>query len=159
MFFFTFKGTSQNTQSNNIIGTIDASGDTITGSSGTVAYSIGQVFYTYIGQSDYIVAQGIQQQEEAVNLSKPVNSAEPETEIFIFPNPASDFVNIKMDGLEFEKGLKSYALYDLQGRLLKQNKIVQAETQVELSNLKSSIYLLTVYFNDEILKTFKIIKK
>ena len=47
MLFFSFKGTSQNSQvnSNTIMGTINASGNDAIGSSGTVAYSIGQVFY------------------------------------------------------------------------------------------------------------------
>ena len=62
MLFFSFKGISQNTQTNtnNIMETINTSGANATGSSGTVTYSIGQVFYTYIGQSVYNVAQGIQ---------------------------------------------------------------------------------------------------
>ncbi|WP_396186171.1 T9SS sorting signal type C domain-containing protein [Flavobacterium sp.] len=42
---------------------INASGNNATDSSGSVSYSIGQVFYTYIGQSVYNVAQGIQHNE------------------------------------------------------------------------------------------------
>lgn len=45
------------------MGTINASGNNATGSSGTVTYSIGQVFYTYIGETVYSVAQGIQHEE------------------------------------------------------------------------------------------------
>lgn len=162
MLFFSFKGISQNTQTNtnNIMGTINASGSNATGSSGTVAYSIGQVFYTYIGQSVYNVAQGIQHEEIASeNLGTPGNDIQPKTEIFIFPNPTADFVTINMEGLDFEKGLRSYQLYDLQGRLLKQNTINQTETQINLNDLSSAIYLLQVYIDNKTLKTFKILKK
>lgn len=159
MLFFSGKATSQNTQSSNIVGNINVSGANIMSSSGTVSYSIGQVFYTYIGQSDYVLAQGIQQQEKSVTLSTPEKNVEPSTELFVFPNPTTDFVIISMNGLEFEKGLQSYALYDFQGRLLKQNTIKETQTQIELNDLGASIYLLTVYYNNEILKTFKIIKK
>jgi hypothetical protein len=162
MLLFSFKAISQNTQvnTNNIMGTINTSGNNATGSSGTVAYSIGQVFYTYIGQSVYNVAQGIQHEEIAKEtLATTENSIEPKTEIFIFPNPTTDFVTINMEGLEFENGLRSYQLYDIQGKLLKQNTITQTETQINLNNLISSIYILQVYVNNKVLKTFKILKK
>ena len=161
MLFFSFKGISQNTQANanNIMGTINASGNNAIGSSGTVAYSIGQVFYTYIGQTVYNVAQGIQHEEIIQTLPPKEDIVEPKTEIFVFPNPTIDFVNINMEGFEFNKVSGSYRLYDLQGRLLKQKAIDQTETQVNLNNLVSSIYILQVYVNNKVLKTFKILKK
>lgn len=161
MLLFSFKGISQNTQANtnDIMETIIASGSNATGSSGSVSYSIGQVFYTYIGlQSTYHVAQGIQQQEIDKTLDIP-EVIEPKTEIFVFPNPTADFVNVSMKGLELESANRSFKLYDIQGRLLKQNTINQTDTQVSLNNLSSSIYILVVYVDNKILKSFKILKK
>jgi len=65
MLLFSFKSFSQSTfdNSNNIMETINSSGANASGGSGSVSYSIGQVFYTYIGQSIYDVAQGIQHAE------------------------------------------------------------------------------------------------
>lgn len=159
MLFFSLEGTSQNTQvnANSIMETINTSGNNATGSSGTVAYSIGQVFYTYIGESVYTVAQGIQHEEGKETLNTPTNI--PNTEIFIFPNPVLDFVYINMKEVELENGLQYYKLYDCQGRLLRQNIISQTETQVNLNDLRSSIYILNVYVNDKVFKTFKILKK
>jgi len=59
---------SQNTEgtTTDIMESINAAGNNTTGSSGKVSYSIGQVFYTYIGESVYNVAQGIQQQEQQI---------------------------------------------------------------------------------------------
>ncbi len=161
MLFFSFKGTSQNNQanSNTIMGTINASGNDAIGSSGTVAYSIGQVFYTYIGQSVYNVAQGIQHEEEDATLTTPENSIGAKTEIFVFPNPTIDFVNLKVKEVEFNNEQRFYKLYDYQGRLLKQNQINEPETQINVSNLRPSVYILTVYANNKVLKTFKILKK
>ncbi|WP_264565377.1 T9SS type A sorting domain-containing protein [Flavobacterium sp. N3904] len=160
MLFFSFKGISQITQgnSNNIMGNINASGSNASGSSGTVAYSIGQVFYTYIGESVYSVAQGVQQEENSETLETPEN-VKPKIEIAVFPNPTTDYINIVMEGFESEKGPRSYQLYDYLGRLLKQNTINETETQVNLSNLSSSIYILRVYVNNAVLKTIKILKK
>lgn len=159
MLLIPFVGICQTTptNSNDIMETIITSGSNATGSSGTVTYSIGQVFYTYIGvESVYNVAQGIQHQEAAKNLDTP-DIEKPTTEIFAFPNPTIDFVNISMTGLELD-GQKSYRLYDIQGRLLKQNLINQTEAQVSFSYLSPSIYILVVYNDSQILKSFKIIK-
>lgn len=161
MLLFSFKGMSQTIQAstNDTMETFNASGDDATGDSGSVTYSIGQVFYTYIGESVYDVAQGIQQGELSQTLDTTENSVEPKAEIFIFPNPTTDYVTINMEGFEFESGLRSYQLYDIQGRFLKQNTINQNETQIDLNDLSSSIYILQVYVDNKILKTFKIIKK
>ena len=160
MLLFSFKGISQSNQgnSNNIMGTINATGSSATGSSGSVTYSIGQVFYTYIGVSVYNVAQGIQQEEISQTLDTKENSIEPNLEIVVFPNPTTDYVNINMTGSEFDNGPNSYQLFDLQGRLLKQNKIDQNETQINLNDLNASLYILRVYANNKVLKTFKILK-
>lgn len=157
--FIPFKGISQNTQTNDTMETIIPSGSNATGSSGSVTYSIGQVFYTYIGvQTAYNVAQGIQQQESDETLGNP-EIEEPEASIVVFPNPAADFVNVSMKGTEFESSDRSYKLYDILGRLLKQNKINQTETQVSLNNLSPSLYILVVYVDNKILQSFKILKK
>jgi trimeric autotransporter adhesin len=62
---FSFDGYSQNNVvgNNDIMETINTAGSNSTGSSGSVTYSIGQVFYTYIGESVYNVAQGIQHEQ------------------------------------------------------------------------------------------------
>jgi hypothetical protein len=161
MLFFSFKSISQNTQAiaNDTMETINASGNDSTGSSGSVTYSIGQVFYTYIGESVFDVTQGIQQEELSINLGTTENSVEPKIEISIFPNPTTDFVNVNMEGFEYENGLRSYQLYDYQGRLLKQNAIDQTDTQINLNDLSASIYILQVYADNKVLKTFKILKK
>jgi len=156
LLFFPFLGTSQNTQ--DIMETILASGSNASGTSGTVTYSIGQVFYTYIGESVYTVAQGIQHQEKEETLETP-DVETPKTELFVFPNPTTDYVNLSLKGLEFTNGKRYYTLYDIQGRLLKQGIIEDAETQISLSNLSSSIYMLTIYIDNQVFKTFKILKK
>lgn len=165
MLFLSLNCVSQNTQSNtnDIMGTINASGNNASGSTGSVTYSIGQVFYTYIGESVYNVAQGVQQQENSTtnkgSLETPENIEEPTAEIVVFPNPTTDYVTINMKGFEFGKENGSYQLYDYQGRLLKQNTINQSDTQINLSYLSSSIYILQVFIDNQVLKTFKILKK
>jgi hypothetical protein len=159
--FFSLKGIAQNNQvnSNDIMETIITSGNNATGSSGSVSYSIGQVFYTYIGvESVYNVAQGIQHQE--LNKSENIEEAiESKAEVFVFPNPTADFVNVNLNGFDLVTGQQSYQLYNLQGRLIKQNTINQIQSQISLNNLSPSIYVLRIYVNNKVLNTFKIIKQ
>lgn len=160
MLIFSFKGISQTIQpiTNDTMETFNSSGDDATGDSGSVTYSIGQVFYTYIGESIYNVAQGVQQDELSITLSTEENSIQPKAEIFIFPNPTTDYVSINMEGYESDSRQRSYQLYDLQGRLLKQDTVIQTETQINVTDLRSAIYLLQVYVENKVLKTFKIVK-
>lgn len=151
--FFSFKGICQNADN---MTSLVASGSTASGTSGSVTYTIGQVFYTYIGESVYNVAQGIQHQQTEKTLGMPETSR---AELFIFPNPTTDYVNLSLNGLELDYGKKHYKLYDMQGRLLKQNTITESETPISLSTLGSAIYILTVYIDDQVLKTFKILKR
>jgi len=159
MLWIPFKGISQSTPANtDLMETIVTSGNSASGSSGTVTYSIGQVFYTYIGEGPvFSVAQGIQHQEKSGNLDIPEVDEPAKAQMFVYPNPTTDFVTI-MNSLESEDGQRSYRLYDIQARLLRQNTINQEETQVSLNNLSPSIYILVVYVNNKILKSFKIIK-
>jgi hypothetical protein len=139
--------------------TINTSGNNATGSSGSISYSIGQVFYTYIGdQSVYNVAQGIQHHELIKSLNV-VDTIESKAEVFVFPNPTADFVNVNLKGFDLVTGQQSYQLYNLQGRLIKQNAIDQIQSQVSLNNLPPSIYILRIYVNNKVLNTFKIIKQ
>ena len=158
---FSLKVISQNTAVKNIdiMETIISSGTDATGSSGTVSYSVGQVFYTYVGShSVYNLAQGIQHQEtnEKLNLAENIVA---KAEAFVFPNPAADFVNINIKGMDLKEGQQSYQLYDLQGRLIKQNTINDIQSQINLNHLSPSIYLLRIYINNKVLNTFKIIKQ
>jgi len=136
--------------------TIIASGSNATSSSGTVNYSIGQLFYMYVGESVYNVAQGVQH-PEIIDIKN--NSIETKKEIVVFNNPKANYVTLNMEGFELEYGQYSYQIYDLRGRILKENIINLSETQINLNGFITSIYLLRVYDNNKVLKTFKIIKQ
>ena len=51
-----------------------------------------------------------------------------------------------------------YQLYDLESRLIDQQDIVSGETQIDLSQQPSNIYLLRVSDDRSMTTTFKIVK-
>ncbi|MCW2118480.1 T9SS type A sorting domain-containing protein [Flavobacterium sp. 7A] len=154
--FGSFAGFGQN-NSGDVMENIITSGSNAESSSGSVAYSIGQVFYTYVGESIYGLAQGVQHNEVSATLLVPSN-VYPSAEIVIFPNPTTDYVSINMTGVVIDKTQSSYQLYDTHGRILKQNSIKTEETQINVSDLSSAVYLLQVVVDNDHTKTFKIVK-
>ena len=162
LLFFSHKGFGQNEH----LQTINTTGNDISGNSGSVAYSIGQVFYSYSGNNTYQINEGIQQgllieaEENTDNEDSDIpDVTSPDIHIVVYPNPTIDYVTLTSDGFEFDNQLNSYQLYNYQGKLLKQNYIQQTNTQIDLTNLSSSIYILQVFVEEKLWKTFKILKK
>ncbi|MGM8363536.1 T9SS type A sorting domain-containing protein [Flavobacterium sp. ARAG 55.4] len=147
------------TDSNRRMESFSTTGSNITTSSGSVSYSVGQLFYAGIETADFNVAQGVQQAEVKETLSTKNESILPKTLMFVFPNPAKDFIYLTTVELALEKELISYKIFNLHGMLLKQSNISQEVSKIYLNDLMPSLYLLQVYQNNKLLKTFKIIKK
>jgi hypothetical protein len=135
---------------------ITASGGNATGSGGSVTYTIGQVVYTKFVGTNGSAAQGVQQPYEISVVTGIVEAKDISLEIEVYPNPATDFVKLKIKNYEVEN-LK-YQLYDINGSLLKDNKVEGNETSISMQNLLPSVYFLKVTDNNKAIKTFKIIK-
>lgn len=134
---------------------IPASGGNATGS-GTVSYSIGQFVYTTNTGTNGSLAQGVQQPYEISVVTGIVEARDISLEIVAYPNPATDFIKLKIENYEVQN--LRYQLYDINGSLLQDNKIVGNETSIVMSNYMSATYFLKVTDNNKVIKTFKIIK-
>jgi len=132
------------------------SGGNATGTSGTSSYSIGQVSYSSATGTNGSVNQGVQQPYEIFTLG---NDDFPEIKLLItvYPNPTTAFVNLKIENHSLEN--LQYQLFDNNGRQIQSQKITTSETQIAMENLATAIYLLNVFEDNKVLKTFKIIKK
>ena len=134
----------------------NASGGDATGSGGTVAYSVGQVVYTNNTGTNGSVAQGVQQAFEisvvtGLEEAKGINFL-----VIAYPNPTTDYLTLRID--EFEISNLSYQLYDINGKLLQNEKITSDQTSIVMSNLVPSSYFVKVIQGNKEVKTFKIIK-
>ena len=61
----------------------------------------------------------------------------------IFPNPFTSMVSIKA-----EKALKTVSVYDIYGRLLKEQKVSDMEIELDMSDLSNGAYLLKLDYGD-----------
>ena len=132
----------------------NTSGGDAAGSGGSVAYSIGQVFYTSIGDGTASLSQGIQQ---AFEIFK-VNTIETESKIHLkaYPNPTMGFLVLTTDYIEENL---SYQIFDNYGNPLDLGQIETQTTYIDLNHLSSATYFLNIISSDNvILQSFKIIK-
>jgi hypothetical protein len=132
---------------------VNASGANASGSNGNVSYSVGQAAYSSYSGAGY-VNEGIQFPFEIITLNTDDNSEV--NQIVLFPNPASSAINLKINFLISEE-LK-FVLYDINGRILDEERITQDEVQIPMERYSKSIYFLRIRDKEKELRTFKIIK-
>lgn len=133
---------------------VSAGGET-SGAGGIVSYSIGQVFYTGTITTEGSVSEGVQQAYEIFVLST-------QQQIFTmnltaYPNPTQDNLNLHVDEYNNEK--LRYKLYTMSGTLLETKFINETNTSIDFSKQVSGIYLLKVFYGNQEIQTFKIVKR
>lgn len=137
--------------------TVTTTGGTATGSGGSVTYTIGQVAYKTFTGSSGSVAQGVQQPWEISTVTAIENTEDISLLMNVYPNPASSAFKLTVGSLE-NRYLR-YRLYDMNGVLLKDERIDSEETEIIIQDLPSTIYFLKVISNSQEIKVFKIVKK
>jgi len=133
---------------------VTAGGDAL-GSGGSISQTIGQIAYTTNQSNDGSVAQGVQQAFEISVVS--VTNTELNLNITAYPNPTTKYLNLNVMDSNFNN--LSYAIYDLQGRIIKNEKITTTNTLIDMQGLAIATYFIKVKQNQQVQKTFKIIKK
>ena len=136
--------------------TIPATGGNATGAGGASSYTVGQIVYTTESNSNGSVAKGVQQPYEISVVSGIEEALGISIEILVYPNPTTEFITLKIENHEVLN--LRYQLYDMNGRLIRDNKVDGDETSIVMSSLLPATYFLKVTDNKKVEKTFKIIK-
>ena len=134
---------------------VTSAGGNATGSTGNVSFSVGQVAYTTNSGSTGTVAQGVQQPFE-IQTVLGVNNFNINLQMMVYPNPATNALSLEIK--DYNLNEMKYELVDLNGRLIANNKIATETTTLQLNNFPAAIYILKVLENNQVIKTFKIIK-
>ncbi len=115
-----------------------ATGGEASGAGGTVSYSVGQVSYTNITNSNGYINEGVQQPYEffTVGISTNNNISLAYT---AYPNPTVSSINLKVENTSLEN--LSYQLYDISGKLLINQKITSNITSITMGSFSRITYL------------------
>lgn len=135
---------------------INAAGGIASGSGGSANYSVGQLVYTTNTGSNGSVAQGVQQPYEISAITGIEEAKDINLTITAYPNPTTDYLTLNVK--DFELSNLNFQLYDMQGKLLRNEKITGNQTSIVMSNLVPSTYFVKVIQGNKEIKTFKIIK-
>ena len=132
-----------------------ATGGEATGTGGTVSYSVGQVVYTTATGTNGSVAQGVQQPYE-ISTTVGINETAINLEMNVYPNPTTDYLTLKVDN--FELSTLNFQLIDMQGKVIETKKVNSNAINISLEGQPTATYFLNVVKNNQIIKTFKVIK-
>lgn len=131
---------------------ISTTGNFFENTAGSVSFTIGECLTQTFVSANLTMTQGFQQH---FYITTDITDGKGyDCLIMAFPNPAKEFVIIKV---EKYTGL-FYVIYDINGVLLERKEIVGSESQINLENLNPSIYMLKIFNNEKEVKAFKIIK-
>lgn len=134
---------------------INASGAELSGTAGTINYSIGQVVYHTHSMAGASFAEGVQQPYEISTVSG-IDIPEIVLQMSTYPNPTTDYLNLSIGNYNQEK--LTYQLVDVAGKLLLDEIITEPNTVIDMNLFAMATYYLTITNHQKPIKTFKIIK-
>jgi hypothetical protein len=135
---------------------LNTSGGDATGSTGSVAYSIGQVFYVSHTGNNGKIAEGVQQAFELYTLD--IKDITLKASLSIMPNPVIEKLMLHIGNYTNQNLF--YQLFDFQGRILDRSAINAEITEIDMSRLPTALYLLYILNQDKKrVQSFKVIKR
>jgi hypothetical protein len=137
--------------------TVLSSGGNGSGSGGTVSFSIGQTAFYYNVGITGSENQGVQQPYEI--FASAIHENPVSFSFSTYPNPTSDFITLTLDEnttLALES--MNYELFDVQGKLIKNDKIIDFKTTIDFKEFVPGTYYLRISQNNNELQSFKIVK-
>lgn len=135
-------------------GTVAAGGDAA-GSGGSASYSIGQIDYVSATDGSFSVNEGLQQPYE-ISIVTGISEANVQLSFAVYPNPTANSVVLDIKDLDVTN--LTYALFDVQGKMIKSSRISSKQTTIPMEELSKASYFLKVTDNNKEIKTFKIVK-
>ena len=126
------------------------------GSGGSASYSVGQVVYTTNTGTNGSVAQGVQQAFEISVVTGLEEAKGINLSVSAYPNPTTDYLTLEVKDVELLN--LHFQMYDMNGKLLQNEKITGNQTSIVMSNLVPATYFVKVIQGNKEVKTFKIIK-
>ena len=132
-----------------------ATGGEASGAGGTVSYSVGQVSYSNSTNSNGYINEGVQQPYEFFTVGIATNN-NISLSYTAYPNPTASTVTLKVENTSLEN--LSFQLYDINGKLLLNQKITNNISSIQMGNFASANYLLKITDINKEVQTIKIIK-
>ena len=127
----------------------------------TMSWSLGEIVTETFTSSNFTLTQGFQQSKLTI-IGIDESKTEQTNGIIIYPNPSNGIVNLVIDNAIMNSNSlpNRYLIYDIQGKLLLNEPLLESKTVIDLQLFMGSIFYLKV-LNTETLwfQTFVIQKQ
>jgi hypothetical protein len=124
---------------------------------GRVSFSGENVTILSLGIENLTVSLGNYSKNISINIVD-IETADPsqtiENGIYVYPNPAKDFINLNLNGIQADK----MDIYDITGRLISTYNINSELTKVFTGNLNSGLYFIKVFDGNKDITKLKFTK-
>ena len=136
---------------------VNATGGNASGSGGSASYSVGQLAYTTNTGTNGSVAQGVQQAFEISVVTGLEEAKGINLSVSAYPNPTTDYLTLEVKDVELLN--LHFQMYDMNGKLLQNEKLTGTETQINMNSLPPATYFINVVNQkNKKVQSFKIIK-
>ncbi len=133
---------------------ISSSGDSFNNSSYQLDWSIGESVTSTHSSDDYVITQGFHQ---GIYIITSLDDFCEDIKMLAYPNPTNDFISLSVENLEIKN--MQYIITDLTGKILASEKITSSLQTINFSKYAVGTYIVSITQNNQLLKSFQIIKK
>jgi len=134
---------------------ISSGGDRFSNASYQLDWSVGEFATETYSGSQGVLNQGFHQGVYDVSVSN--QQANLMFNIKAYPNPTSDFISLDFSELQ-NLDQTRYSVTNLLGRELQTAEVLTDINQIDFSSFAKGTYFITVQQNNQIIKSFRIIK-
>ena len=132
-------------------------GGEATGNGGSISFTVGQIAVQSNGDGTTTISEGVQQPYE-ISVSGVDNYPNITLNAVVYPNPTLDIVRLTIDNFDLQGGKVSARLFDGNGKLIKELRIADSQTEIDMETLPSGTYYLNLFSAKQMLKSFKVVK-
>ncbi len=132
---------------------VSSAGESFNNTSYQLDWSIGECVTATHNAGDYVITQGFHQNFYVITT---VENLRADIYMSVYPNPTSDFISLKIESSEVED--LQYTITDFSGKVLQISNFAGDIEQINFTNYAVGTYFISVMENNQLIKSFKIIK-
>ncbi len=132
---------------------VSANGNFYANSAGQLSTTLGEPVISTTTNGTNTLTQGFQQTQITVTG---IEDLQTDFEMNIYPNPVSNFITIKIKELKENILL---TIYTVEGKVVINRPLTVTETKLDVGSFAKGNYFLNVTQQNEIIKTYKIVKQ
>lgn len=113
-------------------------------------------FYPFAGKSYYRLKQTDKDGSFSYSRIRAVVINDLPNYLSVYPNPTSDYLTVDANGLKSEN--LTFRIADVSGKLLDERPLTDKKSRIDIRNLQTGMYMISIFHNNSTVRTLKVIK-